>query len=169
MPETIASGVPIINGMVSWTVTGPDVSSATLEISLADNPTINAQYTLTIVPSYDFLGTPTSGPAPLAVMFVDESSSATAWLWDFGDNTTSTVQNPLHMYANPGTYTVSETVTANRRTGNDDKEQLHSVSGTCSSLPVTIADTNAYYPSIGSALSVVGAGQTLLIQETNIT
>ena len=83
MLETIASGVPILNGMISWTVTGPDVSSATLEISLADDPTVNAQYTLSIAPSYDFMGTPTSGPSPLAVMFVDESSSATAWLWDF--------------------------------------------------------------------------------------
>ncbi len=169
VPETIASGVPIINGVVSWTVTGPDVSTATLEISLADYPTINAQYTLTIAPSYDFMGTPTSGPTPLAVMFVDESSSATAWLWDFGDGTTSTLQNPVHMYANPGTYTVSETVTVTGGEVVTTKSNYISVTGTCSSLPVTIADTNAYYASLGSALSVVGAGQTLLVQEMNIT
>ncbi|MGO9951244.1 MAG: PKD domain-containing protein [Dissulfurispiraceae bacterium] len=167
--ETIASGVPITNGVISWTVTGPEVSSATLEISLADYSTVNAQYTLTIAPSYNFIGTPTSGPAPLAVSFVDESSSATAWLWNFGDGTTSTVQNPLHMYTNSGTYTVSETVTGTSGQVVTTKNNYIIVSGTCSSLPVTIADTNAYYASLGSALSVVGAGQTLLVQEMNIT
>lgn len=29
-----------------------------------------------------------------------------SWLWDFGDNTTSTLQNPLHKYAAPGNYVV---------------------------------------------------------------
>lgn len=29
-----------------------------------------------------------------------------SWLWDFGDNTTSKVQNPLHKYAAPGNYDV---------------------------------------------------------------
>ena len=33
--------------------------------------------------------------------------SITKWLWDFGDGTTSTEQNPIHTYAKPGvTYTV---------------------------------------------------------------
>ena len=49
------------------------------------------------------------------------------------------------------------------------KNNYITVTGTCNSLPVTIIDTNAYYASIGSALSVVGAGQTLLIQETSLT
>ncbi|GAA0063975.1 collagenase [Clostridium sp. CTA-1] len=31
--------------------------------------------------------------------------------WDFGDNTTSTEKNPVHIYKNPGTYTVKLTVT----------------------------------------------------------
>jgi gliding motility-associated-like protein len=36
-----------------------------------------------------------------------------SWLWEFGDNTTSTVQNPLHVFANPGdVYTVRLTITA---------------------------------------------------------
>ena len=30
----------------------------------------------------------------------------TGWYWDFGDNTSSTLPNPLHTYANPGTYNV---------------------------------------------------------------
>ena len=33
----------------------------------------------------------------------------TKWLWDFGDGTTSTLQNPMHTYSKLGTYTVKLT------------------------------------------------------------
>ncbi len=36
-----------------------------------------------------------------------------SWLWDFGDNTTSAIQNPTHKYIAGGTYTVHLTVTDN--------------------------------------------------------
>lgn len=36
----------------------------------------------------------------------------TSWLWDFGDATTSTLQNPTHTYATGGTYTVCLTSTS---------------------------------------------------------
>ncbi len=48
-----------------------------------------------------------SGVAP------EHASAIDSWLWDFGDGTTSTEQDPAHIYANPGTYDVSLTVTAN--------------------------------------------------------
>jgi len=32
------------------------------------------------------------------------------WLWDFGDNTTSALQNPKHLYAGPGNYKVKLSV-----------------------------------------------------------
>jgi PKD repeat protein len=57
-----------------------------------------------------FSGSPTSGPAPLTVNFVDQSTGATSWSWDFGDSGTSTQQNPGHTYTTPGVYTVSLTV-----------------------------------------------------------
>lgn len=43
--------------------------------------------------------------------FVDQSIGATSWNWDFGDGTTSTLQNPTHTYANSGLYNVVLTVT----------------------------------------------------------
>jgi len=58
-----------------------------------------------------FSGYPQSGGAPLQVDFLDYSTRATTWLWDFGDGTNSTERNPTHTYATPGTYTVSLTVT----------------------------------------------------------
>ena len=60
----------------------------------------------------DFLANPTRGPAPLTASFTDQSTgSITSWKWDFGDGSTSTMQNPSHTYTDPGNYTVSLTVT----------------------------------------------------------
>jgi PKD repeat protein len=63
-------------------------------------------------PVAKFSATPLSGASPLSVTFTDASTgSITGWQWDFGDSTTSAVQNPTHVYAATGTYTVKVTVT----------------------------------------------------------
>jgi PKD repeat protein len=41
----------------------------------------------------------------------DSDGAITGHLWDFGDGGSSTAQNPTHMYDEPGTYTVTLTVT----------------------------------------------------------
>jgi len=67
-----------------------------------------------------FTGSPTNGPAPLTVNFTDLSSNdPTSWSWDFGDTGTSDIQDPSHIYTNPGTYTV--TLTATNAAGSDDE------------------------------------------------
>jgi PKD repeat protein len=67
---------------------------------------------LPLPPAAAFSGTPTTGAAPLLVHFTDDSTgSPTAWLWEFGDDTTATEPNLDHTYAAPGSYTVSLTVT----------------------------------------------------------
>ena len=43
--------------------------------------------------------------------FVDRSLGPKTWLWQFGDGTTSSEQNPVHLYKKAGTYTVGLTVT----------------------------------------------------------
>ena len=59
-----------------------------------------------------FSGTPTTGGAPLSVQFTDISIGyPTTWAWDFGDGYTSNEQNPLHVYENTGTYSVTLSVT----------------------------------------------------------
>jgi PKD repeat protein len=59
----------------------------------------------------NFTATPRRGEAPLPVRFADKSTgSVTSWLWDFGDQQTSTEQNPIHTYAQPGNYVTKLTV-----------------------------------------------------------
>jgi PKD repeat protein len=48
------------------------------------------------------------------IIFSDNSTgNITSWLWNFGDGTTSTLQNPNHIYQNFGWYPVSLRVTNN--------------------------------------------------------
>jgi len=62
----------------------------------------------------DFIGSPTDGVAPLRVQFLDSSTGyPTMWNWDFGDgNVASGTANPVHIYSEPGIYTVSLTATS---------------------------------------------------------
>lgn len=72
------------------------------------NVCIRAGYVLVSGPKADFYGEPVSGSAPLTVSFHDTSSGKPErWLWQFGDGSTSTEQNPVHTYYLNGTYTVS--------------------------------------------------------------
>ena len=48
---------------------------------------------------------------PFIATFTDQSGNAVSWLWDFGDGSTSTQQHPVHVYALPGFYSVTLTIT----------------------------------------------------------
>ncbi len=77
-----------------------------------DSEVKNEFITAYIPPVANFSGTPVSGNTPLTVTFKDLSENLpTSWLWDFGDGTTSTSQNPSHKYSYAGNYTVSLNVT----------------------------------------------------------
>ncbi len=40
-------------------------------------------------------------------VFINETIGANIYLWDFGDGTTSTQENPVHVYTEPGSYEVT--------------------------------------------------------------
>jgi PKD repeat protein len=89
---------------VSLTVTGPGGSNTQTRTNYV---TVN-----TPAPVAQFTGSPTSGTSPLTVAFSNTSTgSITGYSWTFGDGTTSTVASPSKVYASPGTFTVSLTVT----------------------------------------------------------
>jgi PKD repeat protein len=89
---------------VTLTVTGPGGSDQEIK---AGYITVNQ-----LPPEADFSANRTSGVKPLTVEFTDKSvNPITNWLWDFGDGSTSTAQNPYHTYNSIGIYPVSLTVT----------------------------------------------------------
>jgi PKD repeat protein len=54
-----------------------------------------------------------NGANPMIVSFYDQSSPSaeiTKWQWDFGDGTSSLLQNPSHTYTTPGDYWVTLTI-----------------------------------------------------------
>ncbi|HWJ28642.1 MAG TPA: PKD domain-containing protein, partial [Flavisolibacter sp.] len=67
-------------------------------------------------PTVNFIVNDSAACFPLRGQFTDLSgasisTSNTSWLWDFGDGTHATQQNPLHVYTNTGNYTVNLNVT----------------------------------------------------------
>ena len=64
--------------------------------------TISTQTSVTVSPVSSFNG--------LSVNFRDTSiNSPTTWSWNFGDGSSSSLQNPTHVYSRSGTYTVQLT------------------------------------------------------------
>lgn len=66
--------------------------------------------TVMLPPTADFSGSPlTSCYAPLNVNFTNNSSGASSYQWNFGDNSTSSSINPTHTFNSQGNYTITLT------------------------------------------------------------
>ena len=76
------------------------------------------------------------------ISFSDFSTnSPDSWFWDFGDNTTSILKNPNHLYQQPGVYSVS--LTATNIFGSDTLSRVDYitvVSGVPDSLVISLSD-----------------------------
>jgi len=60
----------------------------------------------------DFLHAPALDYTPLSIRFLDLSRGSPAtWDWDFGDGTTGSLQDQVHVYQNPGLYNVTLRIT----------------------------------------------------------
>ena len=95
--------------------------SYTAILTVTDNGTLTDTASQSIFvnapPNASFTATPQVANPGVPVNFTSTSSdpegNITAYLWDFGDGTTSTAVSPSHAYALAGTYVVSLTVTDN--------------------------------------------------------
>ena len=92
------------------------IFSSIVLIAVAQIDGVEKYTTDTEYPNAEFFADITSGYAPLAVKFTDESTGhPTEWKWNFGDGspiidgTTSDYQNPTHTYEKAGVYEVKET------------------------------------------------------------
>lgn len=57
-------------------------------------------------PTINFSASPTTQCANSPIQFTDATPGADRWLWDFGNGTTSTAQNPVAQYTDSGTYSI---------------------------------------------------------------
>lgn len=81
-----------------------------------------------------------------SVSFIDASfNQPNYWLWDFGDGTTSSLQNPTHTYLQSGTYDVSLFVS--NGLGQDSIFQASVVSVSYMPAPIAYNDTSYITPA----------------------
>ena len=110
---------------VSANINGPQVSNLvytepgtyTVEVTATANGcevTASEDVWVIVDPSIGFQGGPPIGCPPHSVSFTNtsETETATTYLWDFGDGSTSIAPNPVHVYQNSGDFSVTLTMNA---------------------------------------------------------
>ena len=129
-----------VEGTAEYTAEMPDgvyVNNATVTAEDADGNTTTAKDTshytgafAPVSPSECPVGFTWDPPAPLAGDVVTFTGTPTAevnftdWAWDFGDEATGGGQEATHMYAEPGTYTVTLRVTFEGGTSCSAREEI---------------------------------------------
>ncbi len=111
-------------------------------------------------PTADFLADKVWGVPPLTVQFTDTSLGiVTSWLWNFGDGTTSTEQNPTHTYTAAGSYTV--TLTAGNSAGSNTRTMEQYISLVTSGEHIYLCDGYShdalFIPHANTLLQDMGA------------
>jgi len=79
---------------------------------------IGAQYSSSVLANFSASSTYNCN-FPASISFYNNSVNGSSYLWDFGDGATSTLSNPSHTYATPGTYSVSLVTTGSALCGDD--------------------------------------------------
>ena len=106
-------------------------------------------------PVASFTASATTGSAPLALNFTNNSSGTiTSDLWTFGDGTTSTAQSPAHIYNSQGVYTVSLQVTGPGGSNTQTRTNYITVTAPADTTPPA-APTNVVATASGSGNIIV--------------
>ena len=113
-------------------------------------------------PAAEFSAHRTAGTLPLLIHFVDETvNNPTSWQWTLGDGNTSKSQDPSHIYANRGAYTVR--LTAGNPSGSDTRTKTEYISvQPCQYPHVKIQrEPEGGYASVQSAYNAAANGDTI--------
>ena len=115
------------------------------------------------------------------VQFTDNSAGGpTSWLWNFGDGSTSTLQNPVHQYVINGTYSVSLAISNTYGSNNKPISNYITVSRpvgpavnnafncTASSFSLSASTTNpvSWYDTSGNLVSSANPFVTPVLSKT---
>lgn len=125
--STIAGGA--ITGW-SWVLPGNDTigTAATFGHTFADTGTYLVKLTVSSdigcsatatnnvrihpLPKASFSFSPQYGNPPLAVGFTNLSSGASSYVWHFGDGSTDSVPDPIHIYQDSGLFSIQQLVSS---------------------------------------------------------
>jgi serine protease len=72
------------------------------------------------------------------LIFLNESTGATSWQWNFGDGQISDEENPTHSYAAIGNYTITLTATSDEGCVSIESKSIGIITGTEFSLEKTV-------------------------------
>jgi PKD repeat protein len=118
--------------------------------SVKTNATGNSNELLT--PNAGFIAFTVFGQAPLKVQFKDISTGApNLWNWNFGDGGTGAQQHPLHIYEQPGIYTVKLTISDGSGTSLKTRTDYITVlpAGNCDTISYPFTGDYTFYTIIG--------------------
>lgn len=138
------------------------LQNGTYHVSLtvrdADGSTNSISLTIEVIdtgPSVSFSFNPTSPNEGQQISFTDKSTAfdgIVSWSWDFGDGSSSSDKNPIHYYANNGTYRIRLTVV-------DGDGSIN-----FSEMQIAVKDTS---PSIAKMTAYSSSGQ--MVEDAEIT
>ncbi len=84
---------------------------------------------------------------PILVQFTDLSTGfPNVWMWTFGDGTSSTEQNPVHAYPDPGSYNVCLTIFSNNSNCTDSICKTVIIPDSVNCEAVYVYDIDPYNP-----------------------
>lgn len=116
--------------------TGDSVYQITLIITAGSGCTDTTSQTVTVWPNPTVAYSATEVCLGTATQFTDLSTgdaSITSWVWNFGDGTSDTTENPSHTYGAPGEYMIYHSVT-------DARGCFHAISDTITVRPLPVAE-----------------------------
>ena len=110
------ANIPTSNVINPSNISFNNVGAQTVSLTVTDNGCVSTFTNMVQVypdPVIDFVSNVMRGCMPLEVQFTDNSGygGLATYMWNFGDGDTSSLQNPMHIYDEAGSYSVSLTIT----------------------------------------------------------